>query len=112
MSEAASPSIAPASSAAASGNLTLYELQKPFVEPMLRLCRLTNTALDVLFYDVSALTKALLAQHLAIDTGASRNAVFRRSSAAHARSLRRDQSERLHHRRRCAACSLRAAAIS
>jgi hypothetical protein len=75
MSEAASPSIAPASSAAASGNLTLYELQKPFVEPTLRLCRLTNTALDVMFYDVSALTKALLAQHLAIDTGASRNAV-------------------------------------
>lgn len=68
MSEAASPRIAAVSSPEAFGNLALYELQKPFVEPMLRLCRLTNTALDVLFYDVSALTKALLAQDTAIKT--------------------------------------------
>src|ERR1700694_5935958 len=57
------------------GNLALYELQKPFVEPMLRLCRLTNTALDALFYDVGALTATLLAQHTIINTGASLGAV-------------------------------------
>jgi hypothetical protein len=49
-------------------NLALFELQKPFVEPMLRLCRLTNTALDILFYDVSALTAVLLAKGTIIDT--------------------------------------------
>jgi hypothetical protein len=67
---AASTSTAP--SQAAFSNLDLYNLQKPFVEPMLRLCRLSNTALDALFYDVGALTTKLLAQHTVIDTGASR----------------------------------------
>src|SRR5229473_6426715 len=76
MSDLAPPLAAAASSEAASGNLALYDLQKPFVEPMLRLCRLTNTALDVLFYDVGALTKTLLAQHTVINTGASRSAAF------------------------------------
>jgi hypothetical protein len=49
----------------------LYELQKPFVEPMLRMFRLTNTALDVIFYDVGVLTQALWARGTAIDTGAT-----------------------------------------
>ncbi len=49
--------------------LAIYDLQKPFVEPLLRLCRLTNTALDTLFYDVGALTAALSAKGTAIDTG-------------------------------------------
>src|SRR5438045_1560230 len=53
--------------------LAIYDLQKPFVEPMLRLCRLTNTALDTLFYDVGALTAALLAKGTAIDTGMPSN---------------------------------------
>src|SRR5258708_19214416 len=75
MSDLATPRTAAASSPAASGNLDLYELQKPFVEPMLRLCRLTNTALDALFYDVGALTTALLAQNTVINTGASRDAM-------------------------------------
>jgi hypothetical protein len=79
MSDIASPGIDVATSGEASGYLALYELQKPFVEPMLRLYRLTNTALDALFYDVGALTTALLAQHTIIDTGASRHA----SSARH-----------------------------
>src|ERR1700704_4947688 len=52
-------------------NLAMYELQKPFVEPMLRMFRLTNTALDVLFYDVGVLTAALLEKGTAIDTGAA-----------------------------------------
>src|SRR5262249_32962495 len=60
-------------------NLALYDLQKPFVEPMLRLCRLTNTALDILFYDVSVLTAALLEKGTTIDTGMPANTV----SAAH-----------------------------
>src|SRR5450755_2415075 len=72
MSDATSPPTAAALSPAAAGNLELYELQKPFVEPMLRLCRLGNTALDAMFYDVGALTEKLLAQHTVIDTGASR----------------------------------------
>ena len=55
MSDPASPTSTAPSSAAFS-NLELYNLQKPFVEPMLRLCRLSNTALDALFYDVGALT--------------------------------------------------------
>ena len=54
-------------------NLALYELQKPFIEPLLRLCRFSNTALDTLFYDVGALTTALLAKGTAIDTGSPSN---------------------------------------
>ena len=53
--------------------LAIYDLQKPFVEPLLRLCRLTNTALDTLFYDVGALTAALSAKGTAIDTGGPGN---------------------------------------
>src|SRR6476661_4822476 len=55
------------------GNLAIYELQKPFVEPMLRMCRFANPALDVLFYDVNVLTAALLAKGETIDTGQSTN---------------------------------------
>ena len=64
------PPTSAAPSQAAFSNLDLYNLQKPFVEPMLRLCRLGNTALDAMFYDVGALTMKLLAQHVLIDTGA------------------------------------------
>src|SRR5450756_1096963 len=74
MSHATSPSIAAALSPAAADNLRLYELQKPLVEPMLRLFRLGNTALDAMFYDVGALTTTLLAQHTVIDTEAVRRA--------------------------------------
>src|SRR5438552_1454360 len=63
---AATPSVS-------SGDLAIFELQKPFVEPMLRMCRLTNTALDILFYDVGVLTAALLAKGRTIDTGVSAN---------------------------------------
>jgi hypothetical protein len=57
----------------AADTLAIYDLQKPFVEPLLRLCRLTNTALDTLFYDVGALTAALSAKGTAIDTGGPGN---------------------------------------
>jgi hypothetical protein len=50
------------------GDLALYELQQPFVEPLLRMFRFTNTALDILFYDVEVLTSALLAKGTRIDT--------------------------------------------
>src|SRR4051812_16062335 len=54
-------------------DLALYELQKPFVEPMLRLCRFTNTALDVLFYDVGSFSAAMLSRGSTIDTRARSN---------------------------------------
>jgi hypothetical protein len=47
----------------------MYELQKPFMEPMLRMCRLTNTVFDFLFYDVGVLVTALLARGRTVDTG-------------------------------------------
>jgi hypothetical protein len=47
----------------------LSALQKPFVEPMLRMFRLTNTVLDVIFYDVGVLTRALWEKGTAIHTG-------------------------------------------
>jgi hypothetical protein len=52
------------------GSLALYDLQRPFVEPMLRWCRLANTAIDFLFYDVGVLTSALLARGTTINAGA------------------------------------------
>jgi hypothetical protein len=61
-------------------NLALYNLQKPFVEPTLRMCRLTNTALDILFYDVGVLTAALWAKGTAIKTGGATDGA---SSPAH-----------------------------
>jgi hypothetical protein len=54
-------------------NLALYEVQKPFVEPLLRWCRLWNTALDGLFYDVGLLSVALLARGAVVDTEAAAN---------------------------------------
>src|ERR1700680_971914 len=60
-------------SALSAANLSLYELQRPFVEPVLRMCRLTNTAFDALFYDVGALTAALWAKGTAVDTGLPTN---------------------------------------
>jgi hypothetical protein len=54
-------------------HLTLYELQRPFVEPLLRLCRLANTTLDILFYDVGVLTAALSEKGTTIETGVSAN---------------------------------------
>jgi len=50
------------------GDLTLYELQQPFVEPLLRVFRFTNTVLDVLFYDVEVLRLSLLGKDTLIDT--------------------------------------------
>jgi hypothetical protein len=50
------------------GDLTLYELQQPFVEPLLRMFRFTNTALDVLFYDVEVLRSSILAKDTRIGT--------------------------------------------
>ena len=48
----------------------LYELQKPFVEPLLRMFRLNNTAIDALVYDAGDnklhclnLTSALVWKH-------------------------------------------------
>src|ERR1700759_474635 len=63
-------------------HLTLYELQRPFVEPLLRWCRLTNTAFDILFYDVAVLASTLLAKGLNVDTTAPANARARHPLAS------------------------------
>src|SRR6202021_2272292 len=57
----------------AGGDLALYELQKPMVEPLLRMFRLANTALDVLFYDVGAFPSAMSTRGMAVDTRMGRN---------------------------------------
>jgi hypothetical protein len=59
-------------------NLALYEVQKPFVEPLLRWCRLWNTALDGLFYDVGLLSAALLAKGAVVDTEVPANSNWSR----------------------------------
>ena len=54
-------------------NLALYEVQRSFIEPMLRLCRLWNTTFDMLFYDVGLLTMALLTKGTIVVTEAIAN---------------------------------------
>jgi hypothetical protein len=54
--------------AAGGGDLALYELQKPLVEPLLRMFRMTNTALDILFYDVGAFAAEMLKRGSVVDT--------------------------------------------
>jgi hypothetical protein len=69
-------------------DLALYELQKPLVEPLLRMFRMTNTALDMLFYDVGAFTAEMFKHGAVVDTrvdadkggssGADRNPLLNR----------------------------------
>ena len=49
--------------------MCMFERKEPLVEPMLRLCRIFNTALDVMFYDVNVLTAALAAKGRTIEIG-------------------------------------------
>jgi hypothetical protein len=63
-------------------NLALYEVQRPFVEPLLRWCRLWNTGIDILFYDVALVTAALLAKGRVVDTEAPANLNSSRSPLA------------------------------
>jgi hypothetical protein len=62
-----------ASSSPPAGILALFELQKPFVEPVLRTSRFTNTLLDFVFYDVWVLTAQLLARGEVVITQKSSN---------------------------------------
>jgi hypothetical protein len=55
-------------SAPAGFDLALYELQWPAVEPVLRTLRLSNTALDVIFYDVGAFAAAMYRLGTPIET--------------------------------------------
>ena len=71
MPETSQGPAAGAGSFASADHLALYELQRPFVEPLLRLCRLANTTFDILFYDVGVLTAALLRKGTTIETGVS-----------------------------------------
>jgi len=59
--------------AVSSENLALYEVQRPFIEPILRSCRLWNTTFDALFYDVGLLTTALLTKGTIVVTEARAN---------------------------------------
>jgi hypothetical protein len=52
----------------ASGDLALYELQRPLVEPLLQMFRFCNTGLDFLFYDVGPFVAAMLAHGSVIET--------------------------------------------
>jgi hypothetical protein len=54
-------------------SLTLYEVQKPFIEPILRTCRLWNTTFDTLFYDVGLLTASLFMKGTIVVTEARAN---------------------------------------
>jgi hypothetical protein len=54
-------------------SLTLYEMQRPFIEPILRTCRLWNTSFDTLFYDVGLLTAALFMKDTIVVTEARAN---------------------------------------
>src|SRR4029077_18539485 len=56
--------------AVSSENLALYEVQKPFVVPILQARRLWNTALDALSYDVGLFSASLLAKGTVVDTEA------------------------------------------
>jgi hypothetical protein len=51
--------------------LSWFEVPQPFIEPMLRILRLGNTALDTLFYDVNAVTSELLWRGSIVVAGAS-----------------------------------------
>jgi hypothetical protein len=61
------PQAEPTYAAGSTANLALYELQRPFVEPVLRCFRFANTLLDTLFYDVGVLATALMARGIKIN---------------------------------------------
>lgn len=54
-------------------SLAFYEVQKPFIEPILRTCRLWNTTFDTLFYDVGLVTAALFMKNTLVATAARAN---------------------------------------
>jgi len=85
------------STAVSPENLVLYEVQKPFIEPVLRWGRLWNTALDILFYDVGVLTSALLARDGDRYRGASQSG-FIDASTGDSKPYCTVQPERVHYR--------------
>jgi hypothetical protein len=60
--------------------LTAFELPKWLVEPAVRSCRLFNTALDFVFYDVSTLRAALAEKDAPMQAGYSITSSARASS--------------------------------
>lgn len=58
----------------APGDLALFELQRPMVEPLLRLLRLSNTALDLLYYDVGAFVEAMYKHGVEVEAGGAQRA--------------------------------------
>jgi len=57
-----------------SGFLDLFEIPRPLIEPALHACRLFNTSLDSLFYDVPTLVRELRARGQTIGTDDSETA--------------------------------------
>jgi len=55
--------------AAMGGFLELFEIPQPLIEPALQACRLFNTSLDSMFYDVPALVRGLAERGLTVGTG-------------------------------------------
>ena len=51
-----------------SGFLDLFEIPRPLIEPALQACRLFNTSLDSLFYDVPTLVRELRARGQTVGT--------------------------------------------
>ena len=49
--------------------LELFEIPQPLIEPALQACRLFNTSLDSMFYDVPALVRGLAERGLTVGTG-------------------------------------------
>jgi hypothetical protein len=73
VSDTHSPSAGDLPKTTLSGDLSLYELQKPIVEPILRMFRLTNTALDFMFYDVGAFAAAMFDRGALVEAGVRSN---------------------------------------
>jgi len=64
--------------------LSLFEVPRSFVEPLVRLLRLTNTVLDVAFYDVNSLIADLHACGLSVVTDPEDEAILRGGDMADA----------------------------
>jgi len=57
-----------------SGFLDLFEIPRPLIEPALQACRLFNTSLDELFYDVPTLVRELRARGQTVGTDGTETA--------------------------------------
>src|ERR1700730_12913674 len=68
----------------AADQLSWFEMPRAFVEPLVRLLRLTNTALDVAFYDVNTLIADLHSHGLSVVTDPEEDKMLRSGDMADA----------------------------